>query len=349
MIREVHYPALSSDASRVAFSFQGDLWVANIEDGIATRLTVSDAHDARPRFSPDGRSIAFVSNRYGNWDVFVMPASGGTIERVTYHSGNDTLADWSPDGKKLLMSCSGRGHKWTSPYEIEIETGYIRQVLRDACSVHATGYSPDGKKICGIRRGTSWWRKGHRGSGNSQVMVYDVETDTMDVVTSFAGMDNWPLFNEDGSGIYFVSERNGRPNVFSMKLDGRENAKAITRFQKDAVTFLSASADRKWLVFEWNFGVYMVRAGGGKPRELTLRAPIDHRKTFETTETVKDGIQEMEVNRDGSLVAIRVKEDIFFVRPEFKNDSIRLTDWAGPDGDCFWSPDGKELAYISQV
>ena len=349
LIRDVHYPALSPDASRVAFSFQGDIWVADVDEGIATRLTVSDGYDARPRFSPDGRSIAFISNRYGNWDVFTVPAAGGTIERVTYHSGSDTLADWSPDGRKLLISSSGREHEWTSPYEIELQTGYIRHVFGDVCSVSVTGYSPDGRSICGIRRGTSWWRKGYRGSGNSQVMVYDTQTDTMDVVTSFPGMDNWPVFNAAGSGLYFVSERNGRPNVFAMQLGQGDDAKALTRFADDAVTFLSASADRRWLIFEWNFDVYMLPAEGGEPRKLTLRAPLDYRKSFETTETVKDGIQEMEVNRDGSLVAIRLKEDIFLVKPEFKNDSIRVTDWAGFDGDYFWSPDGKQLAYVSQI
>ena len=278
-----------------------------------------------------------------------MSAQGAGIRRITYHSASDILADWSPDGTKLLFSSSGRGPSSTTPYEVDVETGHVREVLEDVCSISVTGYSPDGKKITGIRRGTSWWRKGHRGAGNSQLMVHDTESDTMDVVTTFPGMDNWPVFSADGESVYFISERNGRPNVFSMKLDGQEKPEALTSFEKDAATFLSASADREWLIFEWNFDLWMVRSTGGKPRTLELRAPIDYRKAFVTTQTVADGIQEMEVNRDGKLVAIRLKDDIFFVKPEFKNDSIRVTDWAGPDGDYFWSLDGKELAYISQV
>jgi len=348
VLRDVHFPDLSPNASQIAFGFQGDIWVAGVEDGLARRLTVSEAYEERPRFSPDGTQIAFVSDRYGNADVFVMPATGGVIRRVTYHSASDVLADWSPDGTKLLLSVAGRDHPHTAPYEIELEGGYIRPLLLDTCSISITGYSPDARFITGIRRGAAWWRKAYKGSANSQVMVYDTQADTMAVVTNFEGMDNWPVFVRDGSRICFVSERNGRPNVFSMNPDGSD-VKPLTDFERDAVTFLTASADGKWLVFEWNFDLWMLRSDGGTPRKITLRAPMDYRRTFETEETLKAGIEEMEVNRDASLAAIRLKDDIFLVRPEFKNDSIRVTDWPGPDGDYFWSPDGKQLAYISQM
>jgi tricorn protease len=348
VLRDVHFPELSPDASQIAFEYQGDIWVAGVEDGVARRLTVSDAYEQRPRFSPDGTQLAFVSDRYGSEDVFVMPAAGGTIRRLTYHTASDVLADWSPDGQRLLMSVAGRGHQNTAPYELEIESGYIRPVVLDVCSLSITGYSPDGRYITGIRRGAAWWRKSYKGSGNSQILVYDTQADSMAVVTDHEGLDNWPVFVEDGKRLCFVSERNGRPNVFSMNPDGSD-VKGLTDFERDAVTFLNASADGKWLVFEWNFDVWMLRAGGGKPRKVELRAPLDHRRTFESEETLKAGIDEMEVNREGTLVALRLKDDIFLVKPEFKNDSIRVTDWSGPDGDYFWSPDGKQLAYISQM
>ena len=164
IVRDVHYPALNADATKVAFCYQGDLWVAKVDDGIATRLTVSDAYEARPRWSPDGSTIAFISDRHGSDDIFTVPAAGGHIERVTHHSASDVICDWSADGTKLLFSSSGRGHRWVAPHEIDLDTGYVRPVLLDACSVSVTGYSPDGGKITGIRRGTAWWRKGHRGA-----------------------------------------------------------------------------------------------------------------------------------------------------------------------------------------
>ena len=346
-IQDVHYPDLDGDGGRIAFSFQGDIWVADVSSEVCRRLTVSDGYESRPRFSPDGKWLAFVSNRYGNSDIFVMPAGGGTIRRVTYDSASDTLADWSPDGRKLLFSSSGRQSRHTCPYEVELETGRVKQLFRDVCSVSATGYSPDGRYVCGIRRGRVWWRKGYRGSANSQLMLYDIAADSMQVLTSFSGADNWPVFSADGKRFYFVSEREGRPNVFSMDIATRR-VEALTRFDHDATTFLSISGDRKSLVFEWDFDTYILPIATGEPRKLALHAPIDYRETFITEETLTSGIQEMEVNRDGSLVAIRLYDDIFFVKPELKNDSIRITEWPGFDGDYFWSPDGNSLAYISQ-
>lgn len=93
VIRDVHYPDLNHDASQIAFSYQGDIWIAGVEDGIARRLTINDAYDCRPKFSPDGKSIAFMSNRYGNDDLFIVSAVGGHVRQVTYHSAKDLLGD----------------------------------------------------------------------------------------------------------------------------------------------------------------------------------------------------------------------------------------------------------------
>ena len=83
-------------AGKIVFSYLGDLWVAN-EDGTgAHRVTDHTARDIYPRFSPDGKWIAFSSNRYGNNDVFVIPAEGGAAKQLTFHSGNDEVVGLEP-------------------------------------------------------------------------------------------------------------------------------------------------------------------------------------------------------------------------------------------------------------
>jgi len=350
VIHDMHYPDLNNDGTQVAFSYQGDIWVADLDgegQGVARRLTVHSAYDARPRFSPDGKTIAFVSDRYGGFDVFLVPAEGGEIKRLTYHSASDTIADWSPDGKKVLFTASGRDHRYSCPYEIDIETGYVRPVFRDAFSVSATGYSLDARYVIGIRGGMEWWRKGYRGSANADVFVYDTQTDTMKMATDFPGADNWPVFSADATEIYYVSEREGRPNVFAQNLENGE-IRAVTRLRDDAVTYLQISGDGKTLVFEYGFDLWTIDPRGGKPRKLEIHAPIDYRENFEGDTTLTSNVEEMEANRDGSWVAIRLLDDIFIVKPEFKNGSVRVTDWPGMDGDFYWHPNGKELAYISQ-
>src|SRR5262249_39789499 len=86
---------------KVAFSYLGDIWVANEDGSNPQRLTVHKARDVYPRFSPDGKWIAFSSNRYGNYDVFVIPAEGGPAKQLTFHSANDLVVGWSADSKKI--------------------------------------------------------------------------------------------------------------------------------------------------------------------------------------------------------------------------------------------------------
>jgi len=95
-------------AGRVAFSYLGDIWTAN-EDGTGVqRITDNSAREIYPRFSPDGRWIAFSSNRYGNYDVFVVPSTGGTPVRLTYHTGTDDVVGWTRDSREVIFR-SARG------------------------------------------------------------------------------------------------------------------------------------------------------------------------------------------------------------------------------------------------
>ena len=102
------YPHISH--GQIAFSYHGDIWVAN-EDGSGVRnLTNHVASDRFPRFSPDGTWIAFTSNRMGNDDVFVMPVAGGAPRQVTFHTTGDTLQFWTPEGERLIISTSRGEH-----------------------------------------------------------------------------------------------------------------------------------------------------------------------------------------------------------------------------------------------
>ena len=93
-------------AGKITFSYLGDIWTANEDGGDPHRVTDNLAREIYPRFSPDGKWIAFSSNRYGNNDVFVIPAIGGTPKRLTYHTGADEVVGWSRDGKSVVFRSS---------------------------------------------------------------------------------------------------------------------------------------------------------------------------------------------------------------------------------------------------
>jgi tricorn protease len=110
---------------KIAFSYLGDIWTANEDGSNVQRLTVHKARDIYPRFSPDGKWIAFSSNRFGNYDVFLIPVEGGSPRQLTFHSANDTVVGWTADSKKVVFQ-SSRGLMFPgipNLYEVSIEGG----------------------------------------------------------------------------------------------------------------------------------------------------------------------------------------------------------------------------------
>ena len=131
-VKMLRHPTYSK--GKVAFSYLGDLWIANERTAPKSRSHLLQSFRSHPRFSPDGQSLAFSSNRDGNYDVFVMPITGGKPKQLTFHSADDTAVGWNPDGRKVLFS-SARG-KGAFPnvatlFEVSTEGGAEQPVPTD--------------------------------------------------------------------------------------------------------------------------------------------------------------------------------------------------------------------------
>ena len=214
---------------RVTFSYLGDIWVANEDGRNVQRLTVNRARDVYPRFSPDGKWIAFSSDRNGNLDVFIIPSTGGTVKQLTSHSADDTVLNWTPDGRSILFS-SQRGEGFMPQlYTVSVDGGMPVSAGVDM-GVQAS-YSPDGRRIAYNQKAQTYWRKYYRGSYQSDVIVADVAAKKFTNLTDFNGMDSWPMWGHDGF-IYFVSDRdgNGLTNIWRTSENGGK-AEKITAFQ----------------------------------------------------------------------------------------------------------------------
>ncbi len=241
---------------KVAFSYMGDIWVAGEGGSPIARLTANKARDLYPRFSPDGKTVAFSSDREGGMDVYTMPITGGQAKRLTLHSADDVVQGWTPDGKSILFA-SNRGEGFMGKlYTVSAEGGAAKDAGPDMGNTGS--YSPDGTRLAINRKAQSYWRKYYRGSYQSDVTVMDLGAKTFKDLTEFDGMDSWPMWSGDGR-IYFVSDRdpNSQANLWFVPESGGD-AVRVTDFKDGEVRFPSISADGKTIVFERDFGVSKV-------------------------------------------------------------------------------------------
>jgi tricorn protease len=99
----LRHSAISPDGKTIVFTYKGDLYKVPASGGDAVALTMHEAHDYMPVWSHDGKTIAFASDRYGNFDVFTISVNGGEAKRITYHSAAEYPYDFSPDDKQILF------------------------------------------------------------------------------------------------------------------------------------------------------------------------------------------------------------------------------------------------------
>lgn len=338
----VRYPAYH--AGRVAFTYLADIWVADETGKNLTRLTAHPARDAWPRFSPDGKWVAFSSDRKGNLDVYVVAAGGGTPRQLTFHSADDNVLGWTPDGKAVLFS-SMRGDDFLAKlWLVDAETGVERPAGTDYGL--AGSFSPDGKRIAYNQRGQAYWRKYYRGSYQTDVFVLDLGTKKWANLTQFEGMDSWPMWGRDGF-IYFVSDRDGGglTNIWRVPEKGGK-AEKVTQFTSGDVRWPAISADGKTIVFEHDFGIWKLDVASRKAAPLKFDIEAETQINPEEIRTFQSRADQFHIHPNGRRIVFSVYGEIF-TAPVEEGDLVQLTEGAARDREPQWSPDGKHIAYIS--
>ncbi|MDF1574281.1 MAG: hypothetical protein P1P86_03710 [Bacteroidales bacterium] len=178
---------------QIAFVYGGDIWIMPKEGGTAHQLTSSPGEESWPRFSPDGKELAFSAGYNGNMDLFVMPAGGGVPTRVTYNSFDDRMVEWHPDGKRLLFATKREsGRQSYSQFYLVDKTGGMPEKLPIPYGELAT-FSPDGKHLAYITKITENYPfKRYRGGLTSDILLFDLEGKQAKNLTKSPAIDGKP-------------------------------------------------------------------------------------------------------------------------------------------------------------
>jgi tricorn protease len=339
LVRYPHY-----HDGKIAFTYLADIWTADENGQNIRRITVHRARDVYPRFSPDGKWIAFSSDRGGNLDVFILPAAGGTPKQLTFHSADDTVLAWAPDSKSILFA-SNRAEDFTGKlYTVGLEGGMPANVGADM-GVWA-GYSPDGSKLAINRHGQVYWRKYYRGSNQTDITVMDVAAKKFTDITDFKGLDSWPMWGRDGF-IYFVSDREGSglTNIWRVSEKGGA-AQPVTTFKTGDVRWPSISADGKVIMFEHDFGIWKLDVGGRAAAPVALDIAAEIQENTSEVRTFTSEVDDYSLDPSGRRIVLSIHGEIF-TAPVEEGDLTQVTDGPARDQSPVYSPDGKQVAYIS--
>src|SRR5215208_1845100 len=341
LVRYPHY-----NRGRVAFTYLADVWTADESGRDVRRLTVHVARDVYPRFSPDGKWIAFSSDRNGNLDVYVMPAEGGEPKQLTFHSADDAVQGWTPDGKAVLFA-SIRGDDFAGKlYTVDVGGGKMERPTGVDMGVYGS-FSPDGRRLAFNQKSQAYWRKGYRGSVASDVVVMDVAAKKFSTLTDFAGEDRWPMWGADRL-IYFVSDREGEVTNVWRVAEGGGQAERVTSFNSGDVRWPSMSADGKTVAFEHDFGIWKLDLASRQATPIKLDIAAETQQSAEEVREFSSQADDFGLAPSGRRIVVSVHGELFTVpTAEEGGDLVQITESPARDRNPEYSPDGRWIAYVS--
>ena len=349
--RLLRFPTLSKDS--IAFVYGGDLWTVPRGGGLARQLTTDPGLDWLPRYSPDGKWIAFTGSYDGNQDVYVIPAEGGEPRRLTWWTDlghpseragpNNEIIGWTPDSLRVLFR--SRHQAW------EDRAGRLYTVALDGSLPRAlpmpegglAAFSPDGARIAYnriFRRFRTWKR--YRGGMTDNLWLYDIPANKLEKLTENDNASTDPMWI--GETLYFNSDRDKTFNLFAMDLNSKSVRKLTDHTEYDVRW---ASAGPGGIVYENGGRIHLFDLATGKSDAVEIRVPSDFRTARTEFVKVADKITDGGLSPEGKRAVFVARGEIFTV-PAEKGNTRNLTNTSGVhERGAAWSPDGKWIAYLS--
>ncbi len=339
--RLLRQPTISD--THIAYIYGSDLWISDLAGGQTLRLTSTGAVESDPHFSPDGKTIAFSSNRSGSTAVYTVPVEGGTPTRLTWYPSAANVRGWTPDGEKVLYTSSretapaGYGRLWTVSKDGGPSTLLAKQFGNDG------SYSADGKKIV-IDRVSRWdveWRD-YRGGQNTPLIILNLKDFSEELLPNNKETDIHPVWL--GDKIYFLSDRDFVSNIWSYNTKTKA-LEQITQFEGSDVKWLSGKGNT--LTFERDGYLSLMDVNSREITKLNISITADFPWAETQWEDVSRSVSAAAISPTGKRAIFEARGEIFTV-PAEHGDTRNITQSSGvADREPLWSPDGAKLAWFS--
>jgi tricorn protease len=351
--RLLRFPDIYKD--RIVFSYGGDLWLVPAAGGVARRITTHPGLEIFPKFSPDGKTIAFTGEYDGNPNVYTIPAEGGDPKQLTFLPSpmhlaermgvEDEVINWLPDGKHILfLSRRDTFNSWFGRlFSVSVDGGLPVRLPIDKGGL--TSFSPDGNQIAYNRifRNFRMW-KHYTGGMAQKISIYNFKNNEYEQIGDYEGVDTFPMWH--GDTIYFDSDRGPeqRMNLYAYSLKTKE-IRQLTHFKEFDVNWPSLGPDA--IVFENGGYLYVMDLATEQAKKLTVYLPGERDLARPHWTYTSKWVTAYDISPDGKRGVFSARGDVYTVPA--KEGSIRnLAQTPGIREDyATWSPDGRWIAYVS--
>ena len=345
----MRYPAISPDGSTIAFAYKGDLYCVPANGGEARQLTTNAAYDSQPIWSPDGKKIAFTSNREGSLDVYVISAKGGAPTRLTTHSGKETPIAFK-DNDHVLFSANimptaqsnlFAANEFSQVYEVSTEGG--RPKLYSVLPMENISINKNGQVLYHDKKGyEDAWRKHHTSPITRDIWMLD--NGKYQKLTTFKGEDRNPVWAADNQSFYYLSEQDGSFNIYRRNIASGKDTQ-ITQQKKNPIRFLTSSNDGL-LCYGFDGEIYTVKEGA-QPQKVSISITTDNDEPSLIRKVQSWGATEIALSPDAKEVAFVMHGDVYVTSTEYKTTK-RITDTPQQERNLSFAPDGRSLVYASE-